>query len=91
MLIRKQEDWLSANVEDEIVMMSASTGMHIGLNRVGARIWEILETPRSVDEICEILVRRFEVAPDVCRTEVESFLAELEKHGAIAIDAPAST
>lgn len=91
MVIRKQEDWLSAKVDDEIVMMSARTGMHIGLNKVGARIWELLETPRSVDELCEILLGRFEVAPDVCRAEVESFLAELEKHGAIAIDAPAST
>ena len=91
MRLRRQEDWLSATIGDEIVMMSAQTGMHIGLNKIGARIWELLETPRSIDEICDVLVRRFEVAPEVCRAEVESFLADLQKHGAIAIDAPAST
>jgi hypothetical protein len=37
------------------------------------------------------LVGEFEVAPDVCRAEVETFLNELVKHGAIALDpAPAA-
>jgi hypothetical protein len=90
MLIRKQEDWLSANVAGEVVMMSARTGRHIGLNKVGARIWDILDRPRTLDEICGILVQRFDVAPDVCRTEVESFLGELQQHGAITIEDAAS-
>ena len=85
-MVRKQGDWLAAKVGDELVMMSAEKGNYIGLSEVGARIWELIETPQEVDAVCAQLIDEFEVAPDVCRTEVETFLNELVKHGAIALE-----
>ncbi len=88
MMVRKQGDWLAAKVGDELVMMSAEKGNYIGLSEIGARIWELIETPRDVDAVCAQLQDEFEVAPEVCRAEVETFLNELVKHGAIALDPP---
>jgi hypothetical protein len=88
MLIRRQGDWLSAKVGDELVMMSAEKGNYIGLSEVGARIWEIIETPSKLEAVCARLQQEYEVDPDVCRAEVEAFLNELVKHGAIALDPP---
>jgi len=89
MIIRKQGDWLSAKVGDELVMMSAEKGNYIGLSEVGARIWELIETPQEIDAVCAQLMDEFDVAPEVCRAEVEVFLSELTTHGAIALDSPA--
>jgi Coenzyme PQQ synthesis protein D (PqqD) len=86
MMVRKQGDWLAAKVGDELVMMSAEKGNYIGLSEVGARIWELIETPQEVGAVCTKLQDEFEVTPDVCRSEVETFLKELVKHGAIALD-----
>ena len=69
-------------------MMSAEKGNYIGSHEVGARIWELIDTPQEVDALCAQLAEEFDVAPDVCRAEVESFLNELVKHGAIALDPP---
>ena len=88
MIVRKQGDWLAAKVGEELVMMSAEKGNYIGLSEVGARVWELLETPRTVEDVCRRLTAEFEVTPEVCRAEVEDFLGELEKHGAIALDPP---
>ena len=88
MIVRKQGDWLAAKVGEELVMMSAEKGNYIGLSEVGARIWELIETPRPVADVCRELRAEFEVTPEVCRAEVEDFLGELEKHGAIALDPP---
>jgi len=90
MMIRKQGDWLSAKVGDELVMMSAEKGNYIGLSEVGARIWELIETPQEIDAVCAQLIDEFEVAPEVCRTEVETFLGELVEHGAVTLDPPPS-
>jgi len=84
-LIERKGDWLSARVGDEIMMMSPEHGKYIGVNEVGARIWELIEAPRDVATVCEELQREFEVSPEVCRAEVDSFLAEMEKHGAIVL------
>lgn len=88
MIISKQGDWLAAKVGDELVMMSAEKGNYIGLSEVGARIWELIETPRDVDAVCAQLRSEYDVPPDACRAEVEQFLNELVKHGAIALDPP---
>jgi hypothetical protein len=89
MMVRKQGDWLAAKVGDELVMMSAEKGNYIGLSEVGARIWELIETPQDVDAICAQLQDEYDgVTPEACRAEVETFLNELVKHGAIALDPP---
>ncbi len=85
-MIERKGDWLSARVGDEIMMMSPEHGKYIGVNEVGARIWELIETPSDVATVCEELQREFEVSPETCRAEVDSFLAEMEKHGAIVLD-----
>lgn len=90
MMVRKQGDWLAAKVGDELVMMSAEKGNYIGMSEVGARIWELIETPQEVEVVCARLQQEYEVAPDTCRSEVESFLNELVKHGAVAFDPPSA-
>jgi hypothetical protein len=88
MVISRHGDWLSAKVGDELVMMSAEKGNYIGLSEVGARVWEIIETPSELDAVCAQLEQEYEVDASVCRAEVETFLNELVKHGAIALDPP---
>lgn len=85
-MVRREGDWLSAKVGDELVMMSAEKGNYIGLSEVGARVWEIIETPSEFDAVCAQLVQEYEVEPDICRAEMKAFLNELVKHGAIALD-----
>lgn len=89
-MVRRQGDWLSAKVGNELVMMSAEKGNYIGLSEVGARIWDIIETPSEMDAVCARLQEEYQVAPETCRVEVENFLSELVKHGAIALDPPSA-
>ena len=90
MLVRKRGDWLAAKVGGELVMMSAENGNYVALSDVGARIWELLDTPQDIDAVCARLLQEYEVEPEACRAEVESFIHELAKHGAVALDPPAA-
>lgn len=85
MILEKHGDWISAKVGDEIVMMSADEGKYVGLNDVGARIWELIETPRSIDAVCATLVEEFAVTPETCRAEVDAFVAKLSEYKAVSI------
>ncbi|HWD58306.1 MAG TPA: PqqD family peptide modification chaperone [Stellaceae bacterium] len=86
MIVRRQGDWLSAKVGEELVMMSAEQGNYLGLSEVGTRVWELIEAPRDFDALCAQLENEFEVSAETCRAEVEEFLTELAKHGAVALD-----
>jgi hypothetical protein len=83
-MIRRRDGWLAAKVGQELVMMSVENGVYIGLNAVGARLWEMIDTPKEVDELCAGLAEEYEVTEEACRAEVESFLADLEQRGAIS-------
>lgn len=87
MRIVRTGDWLSARIDYELVMMSLQRGLYIGLTEVGARVWELLEAESDLDRICAALEREFDVAPDVCRTEVGAFVEQLVDRGVVAIEA----
>jgi len=84
-MVTRKDNWLAAKVGNELVMMSAESGVYIGLNDVGAFIWDLIETPRDLEQIYAIISTEFETTADGCRPEVDMFLAELETRGAISL------
>lgn len=85
-MVRRHGDWLAAKVGDELVMMSTEKPSYIGLTEVGVRIWELIETPQEVDAVCAQLLKEYDIAPEACRAEIDEFLDELVKHGAVTLD-----
>jgi len=81
--VRRVGEWVHAQVGDDRVMMNVASGNYLGLSSVGARIWDLLDEPRSVDALCDHLVRQYEVDRQTCRTEVEAFLETLTQAGAV--------
>lgn len=82
--VRRADGLLAAAVSDELLMMSVELGRYFNLNAVGARIWELLETPRTVDGLVAALTAEYDVAPDTARQEVERFLDALRERGLLA-------
>lgn len=84
MILRNEDDWLTAKISDHVVIMHIKQNKNISLDDMGARIWDIIETPRTIDDICNVLLQEFDVPPDLCRAEVERFVGEFDKEGALA-------
>lgn len=75
--IEKKQDIISSGMDDETVMMSIENGEYYGLNPVGSRIWELLDRPRTVGGICDILLAEYDVPAEECRREVMEFVEKL--------------
>lgn len=86
MIVRRRDDWLVAKIGEDLVMMSMTNGRYIGLNEVGARVWDLIETSCDLDALCARLETEYEVAPAVCRAEIEAFISELVANGAASFD-----
>lgn len=65
------------------LLFSVEDELYLGLNPVGARVWQLLPPVcRSVDEIVEHLAREYpEVSPDLIREDVVELLLDFEKNG----------
>ena len=88
MQVARNGQWLSAKLGEECVLMSTETGNYLTLSRVGARIWELIEPATDVSELCTRLIEEFDVSPEICQAEVDSFLANLVKCRAVTLSPP---
>lgn len=82
-VVRRGDGWLSAWVGEEHVMMSADTGTCISLSETGGRIWELIEQPVSLSNLCDTLAGEYEVAADTLRADVVHFLQTMQVQHAI--------
>ncbi|QAY78471.1 PqqD family protein [Sphingosinicella sp. BN140058] len=73
----------TAEFGDELAVMDLKSGAYIAFNRTAADIWKLLESPRSLEQLCETLERQYRIDPERCREDVEGLLRELEQMGVI--------
>ncbi len=71
------KDLLSSKIDDEVIIMGLQTDKYYGLDAIASRIWELLEEPRSLDELVSLLREEYEVEEDVCREETLALLQDL--------------
>ena len=81
-------DQLSTRLGEEIVILGLRDSVYYGLSDVGARIWDLIQTPRTVDEILSALVAEYEVAAADAAAGLDRLLRELETRGLVAITLP---
>jgi hypothetical protein len=74
---------LFARVGGEIVILDEEEGAYYGFQGVGARVWELLQEPRSVDEIVAALMREYDVEDSRCRHDLADLLEELSRRGMV--------
>lgn len=82
---RRSPEMVHSSIDGEVVMMSVDKGEYFGLNAMGSRIWELLEKPHSVVELCRELMRNFEVDQETCQAEVSRFLGEIADQKLVAV------
>lgn len=85
MIFTKPTQILSSTIDDEVVMMSSEKGMYYNLNPVGSRIWELLDTPQTLESLCTQLLDEYDVDEATCKQETEEFITSLKERGLIEI------
>ena len=74
---RNETQHLANKVGDELILLNMETGDYLGLNPVGASIWENLSVPIAVSELVDRLTESFEVDAGTCRTETMEYLEKI--------------
>lgn len=61
------------------VLVDMGTGRCYRLNRVGAEIWAMLESPSALGELCEGVATRYRRSVDAIEQEVRDLVEHLTK------------
>jgi hypothetical protein len=82
-VVARNDGFVEAEIDGEVVALNIEQGTCYGLNQVGSRIWNLLATPIRVVDVCETLLAEYAVDADECERQVIDLLEELCSEGMI--------
>jgi hypothetical protein len=84
-IVKQSRDQVSCCLNDEVAILNLKSAMYFGLDEVGAYIWQALNEPRPVSELCSMVLNRFEVDAIQCKNDVFNFIMKLERVGLVEL------
>ncbi len=78
-VVVRDNEAMFSTMDDEVVILNMKSNNYLGLDQIGARIWELLETPVLVSELCEQMAQEYEGSREQITAGVLRFLAELAR------------
>jgi hypothetical protein len=79
------KDQVSCNVQGETAILSLAKGTYYGLDSVGAQVWSLLQQPRCIAELCDAIIREYEVEPASCHHDLIALLEGMRAEGLIEV------
>ena len=79
------DEQISSDLGGESVILNMNTGVYHGLNEVGARVWDLIEKPKAVTDIKQVLLEEYEVEADICTNDLFLLLNNLKTAGLIKV------
>jgi len=79
------KDQVSCPLGDESAILNLKNSVYYGMNPVGARVWNLLQQPRSVGELRDTLLDEYEVAADRCEQELLALLERMRTEGLVEV------
>ena len=84
-VVVRKKDLPSTAVDADLVILNLETNNYIGLDNIGRRIWELLDTPSPVAEIARMMCAQFAGPPGVIERDVLALLQEMAAEGLIDV------
>jgi hypothetical protein len=79
------KDQVSSDLGGEVAVLDLKAGMYYGLEAVGARIWSLIQKPRTVNEIRDIILDEYDVEPERCERDLLMLLQRLADEGLVEV------
>jgi hypothetical protein len=83
MHVRAAENVVFRTVGDELVLLDYERGQYYGLDPIGARVWELLASGASTDEVVNTLTAEYETTRDQLAADVARLVDELLASGLV--------
>ena len=84
-VVKKSDTQVSCILNGEVAILNLDRALYFGLTDVAAHIWESLQEPRTLADVCEDVMMQFDVAPEVCRADVSRFIVSMREAGLVQV------
>jgi coenzyme PQQ synthesis protein D (PqqD) len=78
-------DEVSCKLGEEAAILGLKNSVYYGLNAVGARIWELLREPKSLEEVQSTILNEYDVSLEQAEGDLRQFLRGMMAEGLIEL------
>ena len=78
-------DQVSCDLAGEAAILNLKNGVYYGLDPVGARVWSLIQQPRTFAELRKALFEDYEVGENEIDSDLRELLGSLSEHGLIEV------
>lgn len=90
-ILRRTDKVQFARLDDEMLAIDAQANLCYSLNETAIKVWELLETPISLQSLCEQVGGAYDVDASTCAQDVTELLEGLKEAGLLEICDEASS
>jgi hypothetical protein len=76
-------DVVVRELEGEMVLLNLTSGTYFGLDRVGTRVWQLVEEQATLDGVLAVMREEFDAPADVLERDVVRLVSELAAQGLV--------
>jgi hypothetical protein len=81
---------VSCPLGEESAILNLKNSVYYGLNEVGARVWNLVQQPRSIAEVRDAIAEEYEVEPGRCEREIIDIVQKLKDEGLVELKGTAA-
>jgi hypothetical protein len=84
-IVQRDQEVVAADAEEDLIMVSITTGSYYGLSEVARDIWDSIEEPKRVSDLVDYLTTNYDIDTVSCEEQTISFLRALLEEGLLDV------
>ncbi len=83
--VQAVKEQVSRDLAGEAVILNTTSGVYYGLDAVGARIWDLVQQPATVQKLLDTILAEYDVEPKRAEHDLFELLRRLASEGLIEV------
>jgi len=83
--VRAASSQISSDLGGEVVILDMKQSVYHGLDGAGARMWNLLQEGKTLEQVHQTILAEFDVPPETCEADLLNLVRELADSGLIEI------
>jgi hypothetical protein len=79
------KDHFSCSLGDDIIILDVRAGLYFSINDVGALVWQRIQEPRTVGELRDAILDRFDVDAETCDRDLRALIQDLASRNLVDV------
>jgi Coenzyme PQQ synthesis protein D (PqqD) len=84
--VKVAKEQVACDLAGEAVILHLKSGEYFGLNEVGARIWDLIQEPKTVGAVFETILQEYDVNPDQLEGDLLALLDQMAAKELIEVE-----